>query len=306
MGIRNFLLKTGLLLGIVFLIILIGVLLPTTPKASKTMFFAKKFKDSLLLKESAPRLIFVGGSNLSFGLNSQAIKDSLKVNPINTGVHFRIGLVYMMDNTLRFIKKGDIVVLSPEYHQFYGDFAYGDLELLLTVMDVNSIEFFSLRQKQLGKVLKYIPKYSLSKFNPSKYNNKEEGIIYALKSFNKYGDVDAHWKMKPLKFDLYDTLVGNFNQDVVNKILEFQSNLKKKGAKLLITFPPFGESNFKLWQHKINKITQELKAHDFVFLTNPEQNIISDTMLFNTSYHLTKAGVDLQTKRMIEVLKKQL
>lgn len=53
-------------------------------------------KCQLLEDTPSPRIIFVGGSNLAFGLDSQRIKDSLNINVINYGLHAGIGLKYMM------------------------------------------------------------------------------------------------------------------------------------------------------------------------------------------------------------------
>lgn len=55
-------------------------------------------KCQLLEDTPSPRIIFVGGSNLAFGLDSQRIKDSLNINVINYGLHAGIGLKYMIDD----------------------------------------------------------------------------------------------------------------------------------------------------------------------------------------------------------------
>ena len=79
------------------------------------------------------------------------IKDSLNLNPIDTGIHGNIGLIYMMDNTLPYIKSGDIVVVSPEYQEFYGTVAYGKEELLRTIIDISpSVErLFGYKSEEL-------------------------------------------------------------------------------------------------------------------------------------------------------------
>ena len=69
--------------------------------------------DVRLRNAASPRLILVGGSNLSLGINSQMLKDSLALNPINTGISVGIGLCYMLDNTLKHVRKNDIVVVHP-------------------------------------------------------------------------------------------------------------------------------------------------------------------------------------------------
>ena len=72
-------------------------------------------KCQLLEDTPSPRIIFVGGSNLAFGLDSQRIKDSLNINVINYGLHAGIGLKYMIDDISTYARKGDIIVFAPEY-----------------------------------------------------------------------------------------------------------------------------------------------------------------------------------------------
>src|ERR1700730_2211300 len=98
-------------------IVSIGLLLPATPRSSQSLLFGEIEKDSLLNNAPSPRIVFIGGSNLSFGINSQMIKDSLGLNPVNAAIHASIGLVYMLDHSLNYIRPGDVLVVSPEYQQ---------------------------------------------------------------------------------------------------------------------------------------------------------------------------------------------
>ena len=81
---RKFILKLVLFALPIVIIFLLALFTPTTPRASKSLLMSSINKDSLLKNTPSPRIIFVGGSNLSFGLNSQMIKDSLSLNPATT------------------------------------------------------------------------------------------------------------------------------------------------------------------------------------------------------------------------------
>ncbi len=120
-----------------FAFVVVGLWLPTTPRVSKSFLFAGLQKDSLLQYTPSPRIIFIGGSNLSLGLNSQMVKDSLRLNPINTGLTFELGLKYMLENTLQYIQPNDIVVLIPEYSLYYSDYDDASEMLLRMVLDAN-------------------------------------------------------------------------------------------------------------------------------------------------------------------------
>jgi len=305
---KKFLIKTMLFSLLLLLLIIIGFLVPVTPRASKSLLYAKIQKDSLLKNTDSPRIIFVGGSNLSFGINSQMIKDSLHLNPINTAIHAGIGLEYMMDNTLKYIKKGDIIILAPEYNHFYGRFIYGGEELLRTVADINLSEIFDLKEEQLRNIFKYLIKYSFSKFKSkfklTEYFGFKESDIYSVNSFNKYGDVYTHWTMKQQKFSSADTIRSIYNPDAIKLIDSFRIELEKKGAKLFITYPSYQASSYDKSINQIKKIEQELLENNFELLGTPERFRIPDAMMFNSSYHLLKKGVDYRTELLIEDIEK--
>lgn len=300
---KKFILKI-ISFGLLFLtLFLICFTLPATPRASKSLLFSNVKKDSLLKNTISPRLILVGGSNLSFGINSETIKDSLKINPINTAIHANIGLQYMMDNTLKHIKEGDIVLLTPEYNHFYGSYIYGRGELLRIVTQINFLDFFKLKNKQILSVLKYIPKYSLSKLNPLEYIGFREHDIYSVSSFNEYGDVYTHWGMKQREFPTANKIKERYNSNSIKLINEFRIGLVEKGASLFISYPCYQASSFDKNIKQIKKIQKELKKNNFKILGTPERYRMDDSLMFNTPYHLLKKGVNLRTKLLIEDLK---
>ncbi len=296
-----FLKKLSFFAFVFILVISIGLLLPTTPRASQSLLFAKIDKDSLLKNTPSPRIIFIGGSNLSFGLNSQMIKDSLGVNPINTGIHASIGLIYMMDNSINYIRSGDVVIISPEYEQFYGNFAYGKEELLRTVCEVNSLhDAKQLRKQQWLNIAEFLPVLSFSKFKPSEYLNIKRNNIYSRNSFNQYGDVYTQWDLKQENFASDGPITDHFNNNIIEELHKYKIILQEKGAILFITFPDFQSTSFNKNKAQIAKVQSELKKNGFLLLGNPEKYKMPDSLMFNTPYHLLKVGVDLRTRLLIE------
>jgi len=280
------------------------MLLPTTRRTSGNFLFAQAMKDSLLKEVPAPRIVFVGGSNLSFGLNSQLIYDSLHINPINTAIHANLGLVYMMKHTLPFIKKNDVVIISPEYHQFFGNMAYGVEELLRTLIEISPNEIADLEKKQLINIIPELPKFSFSKFKPADYFTAPDLTgIYSINSFNKFGDAYVHWD-KPQQNGAPDQAISmTFNPYVIKKMKKFEQDIKNKGALLYVTFPCYGASSFENNKVQIEKLFVELKQNHFNILGTPEKYMMPDSLIFNTNYHLIKQGVDLRTNLLIQDIK---
>ena len=296
---KHFLKKILLFLVPITLLLLSGLFLPPTPRAAGSFLFSEKRKDSLLQYTAEPRLIFVGGSNLSFGLNSAEIKDSLHLNPVNTGVNVGIGIKYMLENTLQFVKRSDTVIIIPEYEIYYHPYDVAFDELLRTIFDVspNKIKFLSF--KQGVNLVEYIPKFSLTKFDPSEYVGFKESDVYSVNSYNNFGDVDAHWNLARRTY-VATSIDGNFNETIVKKIKEFETAASNKGAVVYLSFPCLDEASFNISREKVLKVEKVLQQHHFKLLGNAQRYVLPSEMMFNTKYHPNKAGLELRTKLFME------
>ncbi len=304
----RFIKKIALFLLLFSILIAIGVILPQTPRASRAHILAQRDKDSLLREVSPPRLILIGGSNTSMSLNSQMVYDSLGLYPVNTGLSASIGLFYMLDNTLRYVKAGDVVIVCPEYSQFYEDLAMGTEDLLRIVLDKSPRELGHLHFRQLSNSLKYLPKYALAKFKPSEYLFYEnENEVYLRSSFNHYGDMTTHWFLEGRSFATLPPLVhAQYDSYVIDYLHQFKKSVEEKGAQLYITFPALHEPSFDQDSIEINRLAKSLQDGGFTLLGSPSRYRMPDSILFDTPYHLIQPGVNHRTHLLMEDLRKTL
>lgn len=295
---RQFLIKILLFIVPITVLLFSGIFLPPTPRASKSLLFASRQKDSLLIHTKKPRIIFIGGSSLSFGLNSQRVKDSLNLNPINTAVNAGIGIKYMLENSLQYVKKGDHIILALEYDHYFRSYDYTSDVLLRTIFDVcpDKISLLSLKQKI--DIMRYIPKFSLTKFVPSEYIGVKESDVYSVNSFNKFGDANAHWHLKKRGYKPVP-IKGEFNKSVIKKIKDFEEAAKKLGAVVYITFPCLDKISFGNSIDKIVQVETILKEYHFNLLGSAGRYMMQENMMFNSRYHLIKEGVEYRTQLFI-------
>lgn len=291
---------------VLFLIFMIGLMLPATPKVSESMLYLKNDKDSLLANTQSPRIIFIGESGLLLGINSQMIYDSLKLNPINASLYWGIGLIYMIDNAIGYIKSGDIVVVSADYNEFYDNLAYGRKELLWTVMDISPSSLWKLRGKQWEQIIPFLSSYSFTKFVISEYWLINEKNVYNRLSCNKYGDMVSHWGLIQQEWIPLKSISGDYDSTVIYELSKFQTELKKKGAIMYLTYPAFDKTSFENSRAQIEKIEKDLKKKDFTILGTPDKNRVPDSLIFDGASHLTKAGCDYRTQLLIEEIKVQM
>lgn len=298
---KDFIKKIGVFFAILGVFLFCALLMPATPRAKTSLLFAEMDKEKLLMETPSPRMVFVGGSNLSFGLVSQTIKDSLNINPVNTSIHASLGLKYMMENITPYVKNGDIIIISPEYEQFYDGYAWGKEELLRTVIDVSPDKIKDLKIKQISSILPFVPKYAISKFMPSEYfsENTEKGY-YLRSSFNKYGDVEEHWNESSKMVEPFSSSNSPIDVNVIEEILLFEQKIENKGATLLITFPCLQESSFKKKLNNITEVENKLRSKGLKVISKPHTYMMHDTLIFNSPYHLTKKGAEIRTKLLVK------
>ena len=303
---KAFLSRLGSFTGILTMILVaITVLIPPTPRTQTSLLFSKLDKDKLLETTPPPRLILIGGSNMSMGIDSSLLKEELDLHPINMAIHASIGLEYLTDQVLDDLQPGDVLIISMEYSQFYGQQMYGGEELLRTVFDVDRSDLGSLDPLQWLSISRFVPKYAISKIKPGEYFYKiqEEIGVYEREAFNQFGDATLHWTREADPVDPYPEIAGGFNRQSVRLLIDFNEQVKEKGGALLITYPAIQEQTYQNMEEQINRVESELKKSGLTLLGTPESFIVADDLLFDTPYHLTQEGAIYRTNLLIDALR---
>ena len=65
------------------------------------------------------KIIFIGGSNLIFGVRADSLGRRVGLPVVNYGLHAGIGLDYAADRAAEIIGPGDIVILAPEHMNWW-------------------------------------------------------------------------------------------------------------------------------------------------------------------------------------------
>lgn len=313
--IKTFLIKTTLFTSLVIAILCMSLFLITNPLANENVVGALPDKHKLLKNSKSPKIVFVGGSNLSFGLDSARIAEEFQMAVVNMGMDAGLGLRYMMNDLMPFVNKHDVVILVPEYEQFYTQVYYGNMELIPILFDIfpPGRQYISIEQwlrlapyvfKYAGAKIKKIPSILANKYKP-----KPTTIgILDRNSFNNFGDTYIHWNKSGEIVNCQEKCSGGeeVNKFVLLEIKEFKRYLQDKGAELLILPPVLQECSFNNQQFIINKIETQLRENKLAYLSPPFRYSFADNFIYNTVYHLNKQGVDLRTARVIEDLRMRI
>jgi hypothetical protein len=297
---KKFILQTFLFTVLVFGILAFALFFLPNKRAKESLLGGLIDKHKLLSKKSSRRLIFVGGSNLSFGLDSKRIADSLKLTVINMGVHGGLGLKYMIEDVKPFIRPGDLIVLAPEYSNYYKrDSFLGNVELVSVLFDIYPEGRRVIDREQWKHLTSFIPQYTMSKLTPGW---KKDEVVYKKDSFNKYGDAYKHWTLPNQNVAAAKRSSGKeaVDKEVMTYLKAFASLMERMKTKVLILPPVFQQTSFDNQRSIINKIEASLKDSGLPFYVRPSRYMLSDNFFFNTNYHLNKKGIDIRTALVIE------
>lgn len=296
-----FLKKVLIFILIIILLLSIPFIIPVNESFRNNMIYSKIDKDSLLNLNQSNRLILIGGSNVSFGINSYKIKKFTNLNPINTAIHANIGLYNMLNNTEKFLRQGDIVIIMPEYEQFFDTYFYGGDEYFITTFEVDHYNFQKLHHKQIIPLIKFFPKYNLGKYNY--FAKKKQEIYYYRKSFNIYGDEIMHYNLNNIEYTPTLSLGNKINYNSFVYCKNFTNRLLKKGIKVYFSFPSLDISTYLNCKNQILTVVSNYNKYKLPVLGNFRSYIFNDMYFFNTRYHLNYKGVQIRTNQFISDLK---
>lgn len=262
-------------------------------------------KEILKEKKEKRKIVIIGGSNGKFSYNSKLLEDSTGLQVVNAAIQGNCGLLFYFNFIEPYLRKGDIVVLSPEYdlllkeNGMFGNYQYIQLAGYETdfykhiFSDKNQfIAFFQqsfLHFKAFFEIL--IVKIKFPK----------GAIDYIIKKqHNAWGDVDSLDNNIKFNFKNYaieiDTL---FYPELDIYLNSFVQKCTDKGIKFCINFPSVSRQNTiqKVPDQEILINMQKLLPKA-IFLNKPSESIYDKSWFFDSPYHLRTNTKNIHTTKL--------
>ncbi len=108
--------RSSFLYALIFFFIFIVITIAIPPRSNGYGYFgALRDKHHRLNALPSPKIVFIGGSNLAFGLDSTLIEQSFHRPVVNMGLCASFGLRFMLEEIKDHINSGDTIVIVPEY-----------------------------------------------------------------------------------------------------------------------------------------------------------------------------------------------
>jgi len=297
-----------------FLLLLIAIFtvgIVAIERDPDTYLYESSAKLDMLRTISQPRVIFVGGSNLGFGLNSKEVSDSLRKHAINNALHAGLGLKFIIDDIDELLMSGDSVVICPEYSHFFGEAAYGEPTTSPILADYRHEMLNKCNAKQLVPIVKGLPKVFIDRVQVVKKKLKRvircdkplKTYEYRKSGFNEYGDEVSHWTLKSDNPNIsVSRITGDFNEDFYQYFLSVIRKWENRGIKVIMMPPAIYDKQYDACKEQIVYLSNRLKEDDHPFLTETSLFAYPDSLMYNTSYHINKKGVDRRTRDVIKAL----
>jgi hypothetical protein len=267
-------------------------------------------KVKLLANTPLPRIIMVGGSNIGFGLDSQKIKNAMGVNVVNMGLHAGLGLRYMLNLVKPYVQESDVVVIIPEYHQFFGELN-GGAALARLALTYPELRKFIYPKSQYLNLLKSYPGilqeliYETWFFLKSTENCDE---VYNRYVFNKLGDAVSHLNKKSsvdlTSIEMFAEKTPVYDSMTISVLNDFYVFALNKGARIYFMHPAIPSVQFNSSKKIIDQLDMRLKEKLMIPIVSvPEDFVMAPEYFFDTIYHLKKTGINIRTEKIISILK---
>ncbi|MGN8071715.1 hypothetical protein [Mucilaginibacter sp. 22184] len=300
---KKFFIK-AILFSLLIIVSLVAIVMLVSPlvRAHNDYVAATIDKENRLHSLPSPKIIFVGGSNLAFGINSNTISKKFNYPVVNMSLHGGLGLSYMLNEALDGVKKSDIVLLSTEYY-----LDKPELKLLTQLMDANpnAKKYITLKPEEL--IPFYISDLQRCITSSVKVIGKQfSDNIYIRNGFTVEGDLVSHLNKKnvPLVPPRLREIDYTDDLQLINTFIE---TAESKGATVYYLFPTYQQSTFTLNKKAVNDFaTLFHKKLKCPILNTPDTFVYNDSLYFNSEYHLNKQGREIRTQKLIEILGKNI
>lgn len=308
---KRYITKVILFVGALFLLlVVVGMILPYNKDG---YIRAQKFKMDVLANPSRkPTIVILGGSNAAFGYDTKKLNDSLPMPVFNAGLHAGMGMKFFLDDCSQYLKKGDVLVFSPEYDQFYGNLNDGQSEMTDAFYLYHCHYPGKMSYKQMIGVIQNTPSYLRKKieYNLFVLANLKTDPVYTLSSVNKYGDITWHWYHNrthgtPNGRGL-DDRNSSFNESAFAYLVSKMNDLKNKGVTIIMYPAAFEQEAFDCSVKSIKYISEKLRRAGFPYACAPKECSFPMEDFYDTDYHLNHQGALLHNLHLIGVLKKIL
>lgn len=263
------------------------------------------------LKETkGQKIVIVGGSNASFGIDTGAMEKEFRTPVVNMALHGGLSAKYMMEQVKPYLDEGDILIMSREPDALAGDhrwnhmvgtevslmptYTFSEMGILLSdrnLFETSTTAFFNT----VKLYLKWSPFEKRSEIS-SVYDSRVfegDNILPQYLSGIFTDTLNIHRLKRPGK-----------NSLLINGLREYKKEFEKMGIELYMTPAVVAEGHFK--KSEIMPFWKYISEQTTIPLLNENKSYVFEKDYFlNSPHHTNLRGRELRTKALIEDILKQ-
>lgn len=254
-----------------------------------------------------PKLIFAGGSNLAFGINSSKIEKELSIPVVNLGLHAGLGLSFMLKELEYSCRAGDVVFISPEYFLSLD----GEYKLKKHTKAIYNIagKFYNVNvvdetNLHIEKTRSNIKSFTIKRQKQNDNLSQRKDSLYYREGFNEYGDVISHLdRPQPKKLIGKNKLAYTY-WGGISILNEFAIYAKKNNIRVFFIYPTYPKSEYRINKRSIVRYADDLSSNlKMEIIGQPDDFVFDDALFFDTIYHLNAVGREIRTDKLIDVIR---
>lgn len=299
------------LLAIPLTVLSFGVGIPA--QFDETYYGELPYMFKRLKKAKEGKIVIVGNSAIAFGNRSDLLEKELDKEVVTFGLYGAIGTKAMMDLSKAGIKKGDIIVLSPEISE-QGLSLYFSSENMWMAIDghYDMMNYLSKEDKEsmvgnfasfTAKKFEYMVKghkpnvdgvYQQNSFNE---NGEEVGYMTYFRDYNHM--VNGYDANSLVKYD-----VNYLTDDFIKYVNDYCKYVYQKGASIYYSFIPANKLAIVSSNEEVESFYDCLNDKLMCpILGNPYNYMFDYEWFYDNNGHLNSAGTYIYNKQLVEDLK---
>ncbi|GEM_PF-1809078 len=211
---------------------------------------ASLYKEELLQNTSSPKIIIIGGSNTVFNVDCREISRAIGLPVVNMGLHAGLGLHFMLNEVEPYLQAGDIVLIIPEYDQFFnGMFDGSRITLRLVTLNPSTLRYIRTGRQLLAlpkgvgletrSKLVYLPGQSADENTYSRHVLDEFGDL-------KEGVIDSVSRIDLQAEDYVIKAVEAFDPVCIRDLNRFHASRKRSVPGFISPFHLFLRKNISI------------------------------------------------------------
>lgn len=249
-----------------------------------------------------PKIVLVGNSNLSFGMDSSQLEAAFGMSVVNMGLHGGLGNAFHEEMCRLGVSQGDIVILC--HTDYSDDDTIPDSALAWITLEKHSQLWSLIRAKDVLSMLRAYPDYFkdslVSKLTGEPDNQASDATCYSRSAFNLYGDIvrrpDDRYQFTPDSVE-----VPQVNDTCTQRINALDAYLRERGAVLLIAAYPIASGAYTPDVSEYDAFEAELRRKvSCPVISHYRDYLIPYEFFYNSCFHLSEEGADIRTKQLIQ------